>query len=149
MNKVVGTTNTFITFDTERGKGREIARFEGWLNFGLSPDGSQLVVVTDDHRGRLRFLSLDTGATRDVVVKDWPVLRGADWAADRQSVLTGSVTGRGTSVILEVDMAGNARVLLESDPQSQFLWAIPSPDGRYAALNVFTGENNVWMVENF
>jgi hypothetical protein len=40
-------------------------------------------------------------------------------------------------------------VLLESDPHTQFRWVIPSPDGRYAALNVFTGENNVWMVENF
>jgi DNA-binding winged helix-turn-helix (wHTH) protein/Tol biopolymer transport system component len=149
LTYVVGTASSFITFDTERGKGREVAKFEGWPNWGLSPDGSQLAVVTDDHQGRLRFLSLDTGATRDVVVKDWPVLRSLDWAADGGSVLIGSVKPRGTSVILNVDVEGRARVLLESDPQSQFMFAIPSPDGRYVALNVFTGENNVWMVENF
>jgi DNA-binding winged helix-turn-helix (wHTH) protein/Tol biopolymer transport system component len=147
--KVLGATSSFITFDTERGKGREIARFDGLPNWGLSPNGSQLAVVTDENRGRLRFLWLDTGATRDVVVKEWPVLRGVDWTADGGSVLIGSGTPKGTSVILDVDLEGNARVLLESDPHTQFRWAIPSPDGRYVALNVFTGENNVWMVENF
>ena len=56
----------------------------------------------------------------------------------------------GTSVILEVDMEGNAQVLLEGDSRTQvFEWIIPSPDGRYAALNSFTGENNVWMAEDF
>jgi DNA-binding winged helix-turn-helix (wHTH) protein/Tol biopolymer transport system component len=149
FNKVVGATSSFITFDPERGKGRELASFDGWPNWGLSPNGSWLAVVTDEHRGRLRFLSLDTGETHDVVVKDWPVLRGVDWTADGESVLIGSVTPKGTSVILGVDMEGRARVLLESDPHTQFMWVIPSPDGRYAALNVFTGENNVWMVENF
>jgi DNA-binding winged helix-turn-helix (wHTH) protein/Tol biopolymer transport system component len=149
FSKVLGTTSSFITFDTERGKGREIARFDGWPNWGLSPDGSQLTAVTDDHQGRLQFISLETGATRDVVVKEWPVLRGVDWTADGRSVLIGSVTPRGTSVILDVDMEGKARVLLEGDPHTQFVYVIPSPDGRYAALLVFTGENNVWMVENF
>ena len=149
FHKVLGATTSFITFDTERGKGREIARFEGLPNWGLSPNGSQLAVVTDENQGRLRFLSLDTGATRDVVVKGWPVLRGVDWTADGRSVLIGSVTPKGISVILDVDLEGNARVLLESGLHAQFRWAIPSPDGRYAALNVFTGENNVWMVEKF
>jgi len=149
FHKVLGATSSFITFDTERGKGREIARFEGLPNWSLSPNGFQLAVVTDENRGRLRFLSLNTGATRDVVVKEWPVLRGVDWTADGGSVLIGSVTPRGTAVILDVDLEGNARVLLESDPHTQFRWVIPSPDGRYAALNVFTGENNVWMVQNF
>jgi len=149
FSKVLGTTSSFITFDTERGKGREIARFDGWPNWGLSPDGSQLTVVTDDHQGRLQFISLETGARRDMVVKGWSVLKGVDWTAQGRSVLIGSVTPSGASVILDVDLDGNAHVLLETGPHAQVLWAIPSPDGRYAALNVLTGENNVWMVENF
>jgi hypothetical protein len=28
-------------------------------------------------------------------------------------------------------------------------WAIPSPDGRYIALNIFSTVRNVWFVENF
>jgi len=149
INKFLDATSTFTTFDLQHGQGRELARFDGWPNYGISPDGSLLAVITDERRGKIRFLSLATGTTRDVIVKDWPVLRGADWTADGRSLLMGSVTPRGTSVILDVDLEGNARVLLESDSHTQFAWAIPSPDGRYAALNLFTGENNVWMVENF
>jgi hypothetical protein len=29
------------------------------------------------------------------------------------------------------------------------LWAIASPDGRSAAPDFITGENNVWMIGNF
>jgi hypothetical protein len=38
---------------------------------------------------------------------------------------------------------------LQSDPNVQVLRAIPSPDGRSAALDVATGENNVWMIDDF
>jgi WD40 repeat protein len=148
-NKVVGKTTAFITFDPHTGEGREIARFDGWPGWALSPDGSQLAVVTDGHQGRVQFISLSTGATRNVVVDDWPVIRGAYWNADGRGLLTASFTPRGVSVILDVDLEGKAHVVLESDPHEQLYWAIPSPDGRYAALNVLTGEDNVWMVENF
>lgn len=53
------------------------------------------------------------------------------------------------SVILDVDLEGNAHVLLENGPNAELYWAIPSPDGHYTALDVVTGEENVWMVENF
>jgi DNA-binding winged helix-turn-helix (wHTH) protein/Tol biopolymer transport system component len=150
FSKTVGTAFSLTAFDTERGKGRELARLEGWHNWSISPNGSHLVIVTDDHLGRLRLLSLDTGVTRDVIVKGWPLLTGIGWTADSADVLVGSWTPSGVSVILEVDMEGNAQVLLEGDSRTQvFAWAIPSPDGRYAALNSFTGENNVWMVEDF
>ena len=148
-NKVVGKTTAFITFDTEKGRGREIARFDGWPSWALSPDGSQLAVVTDGHQGRLQFISLNTGATRNVIIHDWPVIRGAYWDADGRGLLMGSFTPRGTSVILDVDLEGKAHVVLASDPHQQLYWVIPSPDGCYAALNVVTGEDNVWMVENF
>ena len=68
------------------------------------------------------------------------MLRGAFWSADGRGVLIASVTPKGTSVILHVDLNGNARVVLESDPNVQLLWAIPSPDGRLVALNVISGD---------
>jgi hypothetical protein len=149
LESVVGTTCRFLAFDTEHGEGRNIAEFEGWPNWGLSPDGSQLAVVTEGHQGRLQFISLETGARRDIVVKGWSLLKGLDWTARGGSVLIGSVTPSGASVMLDVDLDGNAHVLLEAEPHAQLMWAIPSPDGRYAALNMLTGENNVWMVEDF
>jgi WD40-like Beta Propeller Repeat len=148
-NKVSGKTTSLIALDPRNGEARQIAKFDGWPAWTLSPAGTELAVVTDAHQGWIQFISLETAAKRDVVVKDWPVLRGAHWTADGRGVLIGSVTPRGTTAILNVDLKGNARVLLESDPNVQLLWAIPSPDGRHAALDVITGENNVWMVENF
>jgi len=55
----------------------------------------------------------------------------------------------GVPVILGVEPNGDHRVLLEGDSATQYQWVIPSPDGRYAVLEVVTGANNVWMVENF
>ena len=46
-------------------------------------------------------------------------------------------------------MEGNAKVLLEGDRSNPFAWLIPSPDGKYGAIGVTTGESNVWMVENY
>ena len=52
-------------------------------------------------------------------------------------------------MVIGVETDGQHRVLLEGDRAVQYWYAIPSPDGRYAALQVVTRENNVWMVENF
>jgi hypothetical protein len=52
-------------------------------------------------------------------------------------------------VVIGVKPDGHHRVLLEGDAAVQYLFVIPSPDGRYAALQVATRENNVWMVENY
>ena len=92
FSKFVGTAVSLTAFDTERGKGRELARLEGWHNWSVSPDGSQLVIVTDELLGRLRFLSFDTGKSRDVIVKGWPLLTGIGWTADSASALVGSWT---------------------------------------------------------
>ena len=76
-------------------------------------------------------------------------MKSADWAADSKSVLMASVTPTGIPVILRVDLDGKAKVILEFDRQTPILWVIPSPDGKYGALAVLTGESNVWMVENY
>ena len=96
----------------------------------------------------MRFLSIDSGIAKDVVVKDWP-LHSADWSADSKMVLSASVTPQGLPVILGIDMDGNAKVLLQGDRSISLDWVIPSPDGKYGALSVTTGESNVWMVENY
>lgn len=148
-SKVIKKTTILFTFNALNGKSREIATFDGWPGWALSPDGSQVAVVTDGHDGHVQFISLKTGARRNVIVKDWPVIRSPYWSADSRSVLMTSFSPGGNSVVLEVDLNGNARVLLENPPNAQVYWAIPSPDGHYVALNVITGEDNVWMVEDF
>jgi hypothetical protein len=46
-------------------------------------------------------------------------------------------------------VTGERRLLLEGGRSVRFWWALPSPDGHYAALEELTGENNIWMIENF
>ena len=148
-SKVDRTTTILIAFDSQSGKGHEIARFDGWPSWALSPDGTQLAVITNRNQGRIQLISLGTGEKKDVVLNDWPVLRSIAWTADSRNLLLTSFNAGGTSVVVQTNMQGAARVLLESTPNAQIYWTIPSPDGRYLALNVITGEENVWMVENF
>jgi hypothetical protein len=48
-----------------------------------------------------------------------------------------------------VESGGNSRIILDADRQTHLWWALPSPDGRYLAVEKVTGENNVWMAEKF
>jgi Tol biopolymer transport system component len=116
--------------------------------WSLSPDGSQLAVILQGSKGRVTFMSVSNKSTHEVELKQWPLLN-IDWAADGKRLFVSSWTANGAPVILGVEPNGNHRVLLEGDRATQYWWAVPSPDGRYAALEVLTGENNVWMVENF
>ena len=144
------TAEPVITLsDLEHGKGREVARWPGAVNWGLSPDGATLVVITGENEGKLRFISIESGAARDAVVKGWPTLKSADWSADSKVVFIASVAGDGIPVILSVTPDGSATIVAKGDKWTGFDWVIPSPDGKYAALCVTIGESNAWMVENY
>ena len=93
-------------------------------------------------------MAISDKSTHEVEVNRWPLMN-IDWAPDGKSVLVSSRTANGAQAILRVEPNGNHRVLLEGDSATQLWWVIESPDGRFAALEVVTGANNVWMVENF
>jgi hypothetical protein len=113
----------------------------------LSPDGSKLGLFLDEHR--IRFISLDTGVAHEVTVKDWPLYQG-DWSANSKSVFMPSVTSKGIPVILEVDQAGKANVVLQGSANTSFVAMIQSPDEKYGLLLEATpAENNAWMIDNF
>jgi hypothetical protein len=119
----------------------------GYPNWSLASDGSKLAIFLDQHR--VRFVSLATGAAHDVTVQDWPLSNG-DWAANGQSVYMPSGTPKGIPVILEVDQAGKAKVVLEGSANTGFACMIQSPDGPNGLLLEFIpAENNAWMVDNF
>jgi len=148
----VADTTTFFSFDPEHGIGSEVARTKTGTgaNWSLSPDGSLLAIVKDgEHDGRIGFMSLPAGVVREVVLKDWPQLSTVDWSADGKGLLMSSTTSNSTPVLLFVDREGKARVIWEGQKYGSLQWAIPSPDGRYLALNLYVGERNVWMIENF
>jgi len=148
FSKLVGHDHILVSFDLEHGAGREVTRIpNGLSHWSLSPDGSRLALVLDPHR--IRFLSLDTGAAHDVSLNDWP-LSNLDWSSDGARVFIRSLTPAGVPVILALNGAGKAEVVLEGQVDSHFAFFIQSPDGRHGILEMPTpGDNNAWMVEDF
>jgi WD40 repeat protein len=147
FSRLAGTDYSFLSFDPEHGAGRVITRIDHDANWSLAPDGSRLAIFLDDHQ--VRLWNLNTGILRDVSVNGWPLVNG-DWSADGKSLLVQSVTTAGLPVILDVDEAGKAIVVLQGDRNTSFKWLIPSPDGRFGILEAdVPGDNNVWMVKNF
>jgi hypothetical protein len=104
-------------------------------------------MVLDRHR--IRFVSLGTGATHEVTVKDWS-LGAVDWAANSQTVLMPSYAANGLPVILEVDQTGKAKVVLQGTANIGFGFMIQSPDGRYGlVLEYIPSDSNAWIVNDF
>ncbi len=144
------STAKFFILDPEDGKTQEFAtlKVKGGLNWSLSQDGSQLALILQPLGHSVTFMAVSDKTNHEVELNQWPLMN-IDWAADGKSVFVSSRTADGAPVMLGVEPNGNHRVLLEGDSATQYWWAIPSPDGRYAALEEVTGANNVWMVENF
>jgi hypothetical protein len=82
-------------------------------------------------------------------VNEWLVPYG-DWAADGKGLLVPSFTPVGTSVILEVNRAGEASVVLEGATNTAFDYVVQAPDGRHGIIEaVIPGDNNAWMIDQF
>jgi DNA-binding winged helix-turn-helix (wHTH) protein/Tol biopolymer transport system component len=146
----IGSATQFFSFDPKDGKTQEFASFQVSEDpdWSLSPDGSQLALIFHGPERKVTFMNVGDKSTHEITLNEWP-LQQIDWASDGKSVFVSSQTLNGAPVILSVLPSGDHRVLLEGDNGLRFLAVVPSPDGRYGALQAVTGENNVWMVENF
>lgn len=151
FSELVGGDYRLVSFDLQHGAGREVTRLKNDINFNwnwtLSPDGRKLALFLNQHQ--IRFLSLESGVAHDVSIDTWPVFNG-DWSADGKSLFIPSYGSNGRPLILDVNEAGRAEIVLEGDANTYFGWFIPSPDGRYGALRaIIPGDDNVWMVDTF
>jgi eukaryotic-like serine/threonine-protein kinase len=139
-------------FDPMTGNASLIKAYEpattGW-NWSLSPDGESLAILKNGgDENRIQLLSVASGSSRHITVKDWSSFTSVDWSADSQGLfVTSNPTGR-SSTLLHVDLTGNAHKLWEVRSAIPN-WAIPSRDGKYLAIPAPTVQSNVWMVENF
>jgi serine/threonine protein kinase/Tol biopolymer transport system component len=141
----------FTAFDPVKGRGRELTRsnLDPTLHYtwNLSPDGTSIAVL-EGSEGRIRILPLTGQQPQEVVVKGWDNVQTLDWAADARSLFISSYTERG-SVLLHVDLKGNARALWQQKGSHHAVWAVPSPDNRHVAMSGRSGNHNVWVIENF
>ena len=138
--------------DPMKGRGPELTRFAidadddtWWLD--LSPDGTR-IAATRSASGPINIFSLHGEVIREIHVKGWSNLLAFSWAADGKNIF--AVVGiRGGRVVLHVDLQGNASVLWENLGGSGETLATPSPDGRHLALQTWTTNGNMWMLQNF
>jgi len=156
----------FTAFDPVKGRGRELARFDGAsyngaYDWDLSPDGSRVAVLKYSE-SRIHVLSFDGQAPRDIAVNGRPALQTVNWTSDGKELLASSATQQG-SALLCIDFQGNSRILLQEKgsiaPWSGDFdvslggpsapWAVPSPDGRHVAIYSWTLSANMWMMDNF
>jgi len=140
-----------LSFDPGSGKTQNVATYKAktGLNWSLSPDGSQLALTWTNSEPKVTFMSVKDRSTREVELNGFNHVNTVDWTADSKSVYVVAQTKSGADTIVEVEPSGNQRVLLEADKNTRFWWAIQSPDGRHVLVEQLTGENNVWMIENF
>jgi len=127
-------------------------------NWALSPDGKYLArsILKPNQDAAIRILSIVDGSDRTVEVKGWSRLIGIYWSADGKNLWAGGVNpmragfgGSGNCPLLEIGLDGNTRVMA-SVSDVCFYVGIPSPDGRYLAVEGAKADSsNVWLMENF
>jgi Tol biopolymer transport system component len=151
LTTYAGSAYQLLSFDQDSGKTRNIASYKAKvaLNWSLSPDGSHVALVLTDSEPKVTFMSVNDKSTREVEVKGYSHVNTVDWTANSKSVYVIADSASGANAVVEVEPSGSQRVLLEAEKNTRFWWAIQSPDGRHVLLEQLTGENNVWMIENF
>ena len=110
-------------------------------------DGSR-IATTPSAAGPIYIYSLRGQAAQKIQAKGWNNLLSFAWAADGNSLFL--VAGvRGGRVVLHLDLQGNTHVLWENLGGSGETLVKPSPDGHYLAMQSWTTNGNMWMMENF
>jgi eukaryotic-like serine/threonine-protein kinase len=140
----------FTAFDAVKGRGSKLSEWTteatAEYDWALSPDGTRIAILKNQEP-RVRILSLNGAAPQEITVKGWNALTDVAWASDGKGLFVSSFNERG-SALIAMDFQGNARLLWENKGGAG-TYAVPSPDGRHLAMQGFTMEGNLWMMENF
>jgi DNA-binding winged helix-turn-helix (wHTH) protein/Tol biopolymer transport system component len=158
------TQLVFTEIDPVRGRGREVAHSEikttpdAHYTWDLSPDGTRIAILKQSE-ATIALLSLAGNATQSLVAKGSPQLYTLAWNADGKGLFVSALESGG-STLLYLDLKGKAQTLWYSkggirEPGDVFRSetlaprAMPSPDGRYLAIQTQSVSSNIWMMENF
>ena len=114
----------FSAFDPVKGRGRELAELKtdatADYEWDLSPDGARIAILKI-REGRIQILSLNGRAPQEITVTGWNRLTTVVWMANGKGLFVSSLKEQG-SVLLDVDLQGNAHVLWEHHGQREHLW---------------------------
>jgi hypothetical protein len=140
-------------FDVIRGRGRELTRVDliRRIDFlenplaAISPDGTRLAVARSAD-GPIEIRSLRGQPTFTVPAEGLDKLWVLAWAPDGKGLMVHRHV-QGGAELLRVDLHGEVTRLWKFNaPRGA---GIPSPDGRYLAINDWQQDSNMWMMEDF
>jgi DNA-binding winged helix-turn-helix (wHTH) protein/Tol biopolymer transport system component len=153
VHSIDGERLTFYRFDPRTGVKSQLTHIDtdSQVNWGLSPDGAYLAILPySPDSGSMSLYRIADGRTTKLDVKEWTGLTTVDWAADSKSMFVGTLNRAGRIALLRVTLDGNAHVLREGTFPTLCgcaYWAIPSPDGKWVAINEPAGSSNVWGLD--
>jgi hypothetical protein len=141
----------FTAFDPIKRPGQELAKLDTDPNleyaWDLSPDGRLIAMVMRLSEGSIKIHSLADHSVQKVSVKDWNELEDVTWQSSGRGLFASTHRGQ-NSIVLSINLEGNARVLWEH-PGAVRVNVVPSPDGRRVAMFGQVLNQNMWMMENF
>ncbi len=146
-----GQQVVFASLDPLRGKGLEVGRIEcadhDCLNsWNISPDGSNLALVTDN--GPIKILSVRSRRLHEITLPPrWKILQFVAWAADGKS-LYATCWSPDSFDLIHVSLTGNVTPVFHNGHRLWLANLVPSPDGKYLAFEAGTSDSNVWLLEN-
>ncbi len=146
-----GKQEIISALDPLKGRGSELTRLDldpnAYWCTALSPDGSR-IAATRRADGPIYILSPHGQPIQQIQVKGWNDVQSLTWAATGRGLFVAAGVRSGT-VLLYVDMQGNASPLWQNAGASEYTIGVPSPDGRHLAITSDTRSGNIWMLENF
>jgi len=131
--------------DPMNGSSRELLRTDVGTNHNISPDGRHVAYLLSG--GHIRIVSSTGTLEQELTVPTVSNLETLEWATDGTGFFVGDGAWAEGARLLFVARSGAAHVLWRQ-PFGPF-WAVPSPDGKYLAMPIYTSDTNVWMLEGF
>jgi hypothetical protein len=104
------------------------------------------LAVSGSTQGPIHILSL-TGQSEEVIPTKFNDCQEFHWAADGKGLYVPDQIKKVT-VLFYVDLHGRKHALWEQRGGG-WVWARPSPDGRYLAIESSSNSSNFWTMENF
>jgi eukaryotic-like serine/threonine-protein kinase len=143
----------FYNLHPVKGLGQEVARLSvgstDITSWSISPDGSRIAATNARApAGQVRVLSLNNSQEHSVSVVPRSQIWDLNWAPDGNSIFAVSWQ-QPDAVILQIDLEGRARVVINRGKDHALQNPLPSPDGRQLAFSQLTWESNAWLLENF
>ena len=137
----------FFSFDPASGQRQAVLTVDNSpKNWTLSPDGRTLAFL-DGEAQTIRLYDFAERTWRELQVSSWHSMHSIDWSQNGRLLIIPAYDSKSQPVLLGVATNGTARVLRTAEKQADFVFLIPSPDGRLAAIMMVVGESNAWLRE--